>query len=34
MIAVMMAIAAGGSLLAISILTAMGYIQGGKVFAY
>ncbi len=34
MIAVMMAIAAGGSLLAISILTAMGYIRGGKMFAY
>jgi sensor histidine kinase YesM len=34
MIAVMVVIAAGGSLLAITILTAISYLQGGKVFAY
>jgi sensor histidine kinase YesM len=34
MVAVMLVIAAGGSLLAISILTASGYLQGGRVFAY
>jgi len=34
MIVVMLVIAAAGSLLAISILTAIGYLQGGRVFAY
>jgi two-component system sensor histidine kinase AlgZ len=33
MIAVMMIMAAGGSLLAISILTAIGYVENGRVFA-
>jgi LytS/YehU family sensor histidine kinase len=34
MIAAMIVLAAAGSLVAISVLTAIGYIQGGKVFAY
>ena len=34
MIVVMLVIAAAGSLLAISILTAIGYLHGGRVFAY
>jgi sensor histidine kinase YesM len=34
MIAVMLVISAAGSLLAVSLLTAIGYLQGGRVFAY
>ena len=34
MIAVMAVLAAAGSLLSIAILTSVGYVQGGKVFAY